>query len=214
MLKTKKEKKEFVSRVLMKYLNLEEDITKEKDEYNFFYELFKLREYKNDMDKIIISHNPYNYNTYHTEILFTNGYKEPISFKKIIDEQGKDKDKLKEQKYRLNLSECMRKAIKDQIIEFRNNNELKCKNPNCDYKDNEYHVDHIIKFKDLQDNFFNKYKDLEIKKNIINDFEFGGTKFNEESKIYRKWRKYHKKHCELRILCASCNFKLGYKKTF
>ncbi len=211
MLKTKKSMKEYTQVTMMKYLNCGKCLTKECEEYDFFYDLAKNREDENrKIEKIKIIQNPLNSKTYHCEVVYNNETTEAIGFNKIIDNIGKTEETIKEQKNKLDLSQSMRKEIKDQIQEFRSNVDLiclNCKNTNC-----EFHIDHIIKFKKLQEDFFIKYPDIKIE--LEEDNINGGRKFKENSRISEKWKKYHKQNATLRILCKTCNLKLGSKDLY
>lgn len=203
--------KEFVKTTMMKYLNSGKNILKTSEEYNFFYNLAKDRETEERKIELIeVTQNQLNPKTYHCQILWSDNTVEPIGFNKIIDNIGKDNNIILEQKKKLDLSQSMRKAIQEQINEFRKGEKkicLNCKESNC-----EMHVDHVVKFKKLQDDFFIKYENIDIE--IEDDNFFGGRKFIEDSKISNKWKKYHKKNAVLRILCKDCNLKLGSKDTY
>lgn len=164
------------------------------------------------MKKIIISRNPMNYKTYHTEIQFEDGEIEPISFNKIIDEIGKTKEKIEEKNEKNYINQAMRKEIKDQIIKYKNNSILLCENCKIENLDKiDYHVDHIIKFRDIQENFMTKYKELEI---LMEDDQKYGNKKLINNTFSEKWKNYHEKHAKLRILCKACNTKLGTKNLY
>lgn len=68
-------------------------------------------------------------------------------------------------------------------------------------KTNDIHIDHIILFKELTDNF------LKNKINILTDFDdnyYNGSMFKDKE-FANEWFKYHLKHAKLRPLCKCCN---------
>ena len=108
------------------------------------------------------------------------------------------------------LNWAMRRAIEDQIKDFKR------KNPNpCEFckATANLTVEHIIKFKKLKDDFIiiNPVYPTEFSKN-----ELSQGVFREEDKDYSElWQKYHYTNATLRILCKDCNQKLdnygGYR---
>jgi hypothetical protein len=70
-------------------------------------------------------------------------------------------------------------------------------------KTEEIHIDHIIMFKDLTNNF------LKNKKNIPTDFDsnyYNGAMFRDiDNDFAEEWFKYHLENAQLRPLCKSCN---------
>jgi len=116
--------------------------------------------------------------------------------KQCITQNSNSKDK--------NLTDAFRSSIHPQTIDFRNKNLHICEK--CNQRNN-IHVDHIIKFHVLKNDFLKKYK-----KNIIPyDFDdmkdtTGRTCFKEKDKQFEiEWQIYHKDNAKLRILCEKCN---------
>ncbi len=211
--KTKKEFKTYIQTTLMEYFNNKRNILNDCEEFDFFSEMAKQRSKSCIIERIIVGPNPMKSGAYHIELEFSDKTREPFSFNKFVDNYGKDEEIIIANSKKLNLKDAMRKQIKDQIHDFKENSELICCNCKVnDLKYSKYHVDHIIKFKKLCDMFFEKYQDLDIE--IENDNKYGGAKFINGSKISIKWEKFHKNNCELRILCEDCNLKLGSKNTF
>ena len=97
----------------------------------------------------------------------------------------------------------MRHAIQQQIRDF------KARNPNpCEFCNATINltVDHIIKFKQLKDDFIilNPVYPTEFSKN-----ELSQEVFREEDKYYSElWQNYHYTNATLRILCKDCNERL------
>jgi hypothetical protein len=101
------------------------------------------------------------------------------------------------------LTWAMRHAIEDQIRDFKRKNYSPCEF--CKSTVN-LTVDHIIKFKQLKNNFIilNPSYPKEFGKN-----ELSQEVFREEDKEYSElWQKYHYINATLRILCYDCNQKL------
>ena len=101
------------------------------------------------------------------------------------------------------LNWVMRHAIQQQIRDF------KARNPNpCEFCNATINltVDHIIKFKQLKDDFIilNPVYPTEFSKN-----ELSQEVFREEDKEYSElWQNYHYTNATLRILCKDCNERL------
>lgn len=100
------------------------------------------------------------------------------------------------------LKEAMRTSIKEQIDNFRKENDSNI----CEicYKKNEkINVDHIIHFEKLYNDF------IENKKNLPEKFEKtynNRSCFLEEDKEFEtEWKEYHKRNGILRITCEKCN---------
>lgn len=203
--KTKKAMKEFVGEFMHMKLEKNEVLTDECIEYNFFIELIETDENRDhdNIDFIKIMNNPMNRKAYHCTIEYEDGRSEPVGFLGIIDRLGNKRSK--ESAYKNSLAQAFRRSIRDQIHEFKKDNKLKCeicKARNLEY--DKFHVDHIIKFRDLQKNFMEKGYDIpELEDDNIN----GGKKF-KDCEFVEKWKRYHQRKAELRILCETCNLKL------
>ena len=128
-------------------------------------------------------------------IIKNNGTEDSISWNTCV------KGEINPVEKRLNWA--MRRAIEDQIKEFKRKNPKPCEF--CKATVN-LTVDHIIKFKQLKDDFIiiNPVYPTEFSKNEISQ-----EVFREEDKEYSElWQKYHYTNATLRILCKDCNQKL------
>lgn len=123
---------------------------------------------------------------------------EDISYNSCIT--GKHKTQKQE------LAEALRYAVQNQILEFRSKNLHKC----CDICKKSttgiLHIDHVIEFHKLVENFHQHNKH-----NIPNEFEDvnDGTnryKITKKDEQYEKdFQAYHQTHAVLRPLCKHCN---------
>jgi hypothetical protein len=120
-----------------------------------------------------------------------------ISYRCCINKPNKDR----------NLKNAMRYAIHSQILHFRNECDvLEC--ALCKSKDN-IHIDHIILFKTLYDEFLRDKKDIPT---TFDDNFYNSAVFKKEDKLFEnEWIEYHMNHSSLRCLCKNCN--LTRKKT-
>lgn len=213
--KTKKELKEYIRNIMNKLIEETTDenpyyhIKKKEDEtlYNFLKALaYYNKEKKNIIEERKIKYfgvqrNPQNNKTFHNYIMFKDKTDIDISFLWCVDLIGREKPNTD----KTDLNQCLRKSINYQIKEFKNKTKDKtcklCNKNNC-----EYHVDHIIKFRDLTKQFLSVNNEIP---KIINDNINGGKMFeNENNEFIKKWTEYHKKEATLRILCKDCNLKL------
>ena len=106
---------------------------------------------------------------------------------------------------------ALRQHISLQIMNFKNTNDLSyCRE--CNHRFVEFsppvHIDHVIQFKQLVENF------LEINTNIIIPTEYEKkertyeTLFaNSDRWIGELFEKYHSENAVLRVLCETCNLK-------
>lgn len=126
-------------------------------------------------------------------LIRVDGTIEDISYIVCISKPNKNKD----------LNEALRYCVQPQIDLFRNNNIMKCMFCSKTNKTEEIHIDHIIMFKDLTNNF------LKNKKNIPTDFDsnyYNGAMFRDiDNDFAEEWFKYHLENAQLRPLCKSCN---------
>lgn len=203
---TKKEAKDFLRSKLKKYINDENTkIHKNDNDYDFIYKIYNLENQDNKHTKIIkyfeVGRNPLNKVTHHVTVRYKNDMnKYPVGLVKYIDNIGKRKHNNNLE----GLAESLRKVINYQIKNFRQKNKMICEL--CKEDNKIMHVDHIIKFRDLKNNFLKNNYDIP---EIINDEIVGGKKFiNETDDFIIRWQKYHKENSKLRMLCCTCNFKL------
>jgi hypothetical protein len=107
-----------------------------------------------------------------------------------------------------NLKQAMRNSVNDQILEFKNNQDLNgfvCGGDNCSDK---IHVDHFpIKFRDLYAAFI---KEKEIPTQFDDCPVTCQAIFKEQDFCFKnEWAEFHKEKATFRLLCATCNIKEG-----
>lgn len=159
-----------------------------------FMELFKNHpDFKTKLTNVIdlcIIRNKRNSKYFEINLIRLNNDIEDISYRCCINERNNN----------FNLNSALRYAIEPQIQAFRNENEMKC--DFCNSTDN-IHIDHIIMFKNLANDFLSSYKSIP---NYFDDNEFNGSKFKKKDiEFENDWFNYHKKNAKLRCLCAKCN---------
>jgi hypothetical protein len=177
------------------------------DIYTFFVSLFQRHPEKERKEVSLITdisirrfpksspHQPLAVSDHQFFIIKNNGKEDSISWNTCVRGEINPVEK------RLNWA--MRCAIEDQIREFKSKNSNPCEF--CKANVN-LTVDHIIKFKQLKDDFIilNPVYPTEFSKN-----ELSQEVFREEDKEYSElWQKYHYINATLRILCKDCNQKL------
>lgn len=165
--------------------------------YNFLLDLFSRHPGYPDkvvnMIDIIIVRNKMNPAFYELQLHRMDNTYEDISWRTCVD--GKRKDAL---------TAAMRMSISDQIIHFKKSNELCCEFCKCrDRSSKEFHVDHIITFKDIQKQFLKLYP-LIPGSFAKNDYNISCFR-SEDAEYERLWQDYHRSNATLRILCAKCN---------
>jgi len=177
------------------------------DIYTFFVSLFNRHPEKERKEVSLITdisirrfpksnpHQPLPVSDHQFFIIKNNGKEDSISWNTCVRGEINPVEK------RLNWA--MRRAIEDQIRDFKSKNFNPCEF--CKATLN-LTVDHIIKFKQLKDDFIilNPVYPNEFSKN-----ELSQDVFREEDKEYSElWQKYHYINATLRILCKDCNQKL------
>ena len=177
------------------------------DIYTFFVSLFQRHPEKDRKEVSLITdisirrfpksnpRNPLVVSDQQFFIIKNNGTEDTISWVTCVNGEINPIEK------RLNW--VMRHAIQQQIRDF------KARNPNpCEFCNATINltVDHIIKFKQLKDDFIilNPVYPTEFSKN-----ELSQEVFREEDKEYSElWQNYHYTNATLRILCKDCNERL------
>jgi len=177
------------------------------DIYTFFVSLFQRHPNKEEKEVSLIidisirrfpksnPHQPLAVQDHQFFIIKNNGKEDSISWTSCVNGEINPIQK------RLNW--VMRQAIEQQNRDFKTKNLTPCEF--CKATVN-LTVDHIIKFKQLKDDF--------IKLNPVYPTEFSKNElsqeiFREEDKYYSElWQKYHYTNATLRILCKDCNEKL------
>ena len=177
------------------------------DIYTFFVSLFQRHPEKDRKEVSLITdisirrfpkanpRQPLAFTDHQLFIIKNNGTEDTISWVSCV------KGEINPIEKRLNW--VMRHAIQQQIRDF------KARNPNpCEFCNATINltVDHIIKFKQLKDDFIilNPVYPTEFSKN-----ELSQEVFREEDKEYSElWQNYHYTNATLRILCKDCNERL------
>lgn len=97
---------------------------------------------------------------------------------------------------------CLRVAINDQIKEFKKTHLRPKLCPLCNKQLTDYHIDHVIHFKHIVDQWLEEnnltYNDLTIVKHGI-------TKVIQDVDLVNDFYDYHQEHAELRYICPHCN---------
>jgi len=169
--------------------------TERNEDFNDFMELFKYHpesetKLLNVIDLCIVS-NKRNKKYFEINLIKSTGEYEDVSYRCCINQRNNN----------FNLNQALRYAIDPQIQEFRSKNINKCEK--CGSTNN-IHIDHIVMFKNLVDDFLKT-----TSKPIPSEFddnEYNGAKFKTSDKeIENEWFIYHKKNAKLRCLCSKCN---------
>ena len=103
-----------------------------------------------------------------------------------------------------NLDSAFRNAVWRSVNKFKMNSVLKC--TICGTTSGEFHTDHNkVPFRDLVSSFKLTVNELPSKfdknKKCLVKFR------KEDSKFRKSWVKFHDEHCDLQILCKTCNLK-------
>jgi len=95
-----------------------------------------------------------------------------------------------------------RSAIVDQILHFKRLSKQIC--VVCRKTDCLFHVDHVIKFRNL----ITKFEENNTPPTEINQLQ-DVNQFYFKNKIFAKtWADFHRGNCDLRMLCATCNLRI------
>lgn len=167
--------------------------------YNFFFDLIQRHP---DVDEKIgcgiksfmTKYNLCNKKAIETYIIRTDNTIVNFSWVCCCNGEGKSTKEL--------LNRALRQSIINQILEFKENNIMKC--VYCGDENSEIHIDHINPFRDIVKKF------LENKINIPTKFKkddrYNQTMFQDEDKIFANdWEEYHRSHAQLQPLCTHCN---------
>jgi 5-methylcytosine-specific restriction endonuclease McrA len=157
------------------------------------------------IQQFIIKKNKQNKNSYHMTLKRKDNTEVSFSWlhccKFLEEDLNKDN---------YNLSQAFRNAIYYQICNFRKSATKECVFCGVDDEDTIYHVDHIIPFSKIKDDFLDEYV-----KPIPNTFDKdldGIVTFTDDDYEFNKiWTKYHLENAELQILCQTCNLKKSNK---
>ena len=171
------------------------------DDYLFFYNLFKRHLYAYDKLKKCKDIRIYNnFGGLALEIVNDDNTYTEISWRKCISQKDDTKETL--------FKKALRTTIKPQIDTFRNNcNTFVCEL--CDAKLDKFntHIDHIIHFHTLVDNFCDEYDFGDIPSYYDKTSDYMRTFKDEDMFIGDAFYDYHLEHAKLRKLCKICNTK-------
>lgn len=201
---SQKEFEKFIKEIIYEKIKICNDIkNKYPEEYKILVEFLKRHptydlKTKN-MCNLKISSNKLNKKA--LEILILNNDKTEIDISWNQAIKGGHKT------HKSELVSAMRSSIELQIINFKNNNEKICSKCGSDDK---IHIDHYNpQFNELTKMFIDYIKEKNIKIPTKFDDMIDKTNrrcFKVDDKIFeKKWKKYHKKKAELRVLCSNCN---------
>ncbi|MCK5600701.1 DCL family protein [Candidatus Pacearchaeota archaeon] len=118
--------------------------------------------------------------------------------------------------YRQDFNKAARKAIEQDIINFRNeyfsfSNVLICPLCKSEMSKNNSHIDHYpVKFRDILNDFIKEYgiKDFQTITEPEDWDNINGVEITD-SEIKYKWIEYHNSKEKLRAICPNCNLRLG-----
>lgn len=176
------------------------------NDFEFFINLLKnhedFQDHLDDIEKIKISNNYLNVGSYHTELIRKNGDIKSFSWNHCC--------KFKPRSCKENLTNALRSSIQEQVIDYKNKNQLICCICNIqNLSKSKYHTDHkTIPFRDIVANFLNLdiTKQLCIPSQLSKDGYF--TVFRKEDDDFeRRWKEYHLLNSDFQILCDKCNLK-------
>ena len=174
-------------------------------EYEFFDELTKRHpaseEKRKDMVDLAIRQDAINKKALAIDIVNSDGSRTEISWSKCVT----GKQETTHSKFHASL----RYAVEDQIAAFREATHVEiCKL--CDKSIDLYgigHVDHILHFATLVDNFMALH-DITMPTEYEKESVTYLTRFKETDQHIGQWfAEYHRGHATLRLVCGLCNLK-------
>ena len=172
-------------------------------EYEFFHELVKRHAASEEklkaLSDIAIRQDVKNQKGLAIDIVNTDGSRTEISWRNCVT--GKSESQ------RSKFQSALRYAVEDQIAAFRETNHVEiCEL--CDKSmDHDTHVDHILHFEILADNFMT-LQEFMMPTEYEKEPQTYLTRFKEEDKnIAQRFAEYHRQHATLRIICGPCNLK-------
>jgi hypothetical protein len=150
-----------------------------------------------------IAPNPLNANGFQTSVFFSDQSSYVFSWVKCA--RGAIENSNNQ-----NLTIAFREAISNDIIKFKQSSNLICKLCKDTTQDPfHYHVDHnAIPFRQLRDDFLN-HNQLLLPQSFGKNDNCITSFTNENDQFRNDWVTYHNAHCDLQILCATCNIKKG-----
>ena len=173
-------------------------------EYEFFHELVKRHaaheEKRKDMVDIAIRQDVKSQKGLAIDIVNTDGSRTEISYKNCVT--GKSEPQ------RSKFHSALRYAVEDQIMAFREQSKHVTICELCDKSmDHDTHVDHILHFEILADNF-TALQEITMPNEYDKEPQTYLTRFKEEDQnIAQRFAEYHREHATLRIICGPCNRK-------
>lgn len=191
---TKKQLKEYI-RGLIHSLGVCASLkTKNSQSYFFFRELFQRHPEKDKKktDRIVdIRIAKHKKSDYQFTVIWDDMESDTISWTSCVTQ--------KSQTYATKLKQAFRIAIQDQISKFREKHHREV----CGFcgSTDDLTVDHVIHFVKLVDDFKNIHSATTP---ILVKNEFQQNCFQDIS-YETAFKKYHRQHAELRILCRQCN---------
>jgi hypothetical protein len=186
------------------------EIKKGTDSFKFFKKLLKNHsDYKQKKGcgiiKFNIQKNIQNKNSYHMTLKRKDDSEDSFSWihccKFLRENVHKDKD---------NLNQAYRSAIHYQIYNYKSSATNKCCFCGIDDKDCIYHVDHIIPFSKIKDDFLIQ-NEIPVPNKFDKDIDGVVTFTDDDYEFNKIWTKYHLRHAKLQILCQKCNIKKSNK---
>lgn len=177
-------------------------ITKDNNYYTFFNNLLKNHDECEEkigcgIDYFYIERNKLNRSVFETYIKRLDGSNVNFSWIHCCNFKPKSNKQ--------NILNAMRSSIADQIIEFRNNNEMCC--VQCECIDGSFHIDHVLSFHILSNNFLDNIK-IKFPTNFDKCEKTNLTIFKkDDEKFMKEWQDYHRDNSVLQVLCKSCNLK-------
>ena len=221
--KTKKECYSYTKNIINSLGSCE--INKDHNYFIFFCDLLKNHtEYDEKVgcgiDRFCIIKNKLNPNFYGMELHRLDNTKINFSWVHCCE--------FKKRSYDWHLSSAMRSSIMKTIINFKTKNKLECSMCKISDHDTIYHVDHIIPFINLKNDFLKTTKLTlpEARRSLatvstpegIEPISFstcsntGLCVFGDDDSGFKNdWISYHDENCKLQILCRSCNILKGKK---
>jgi hypothetical protein len=173
-------------------------------EYEYFHELVKRHaaheEKLKDLSDIAIRQDAINKKALAIDIVNTDGTRTEISWKNCVT--GKSESQ------RSKFHSALRYAVEDQIAAFREQSKVEtCELCTESLSLHEIHVDHILHFEILVDNFMARQEFMMPTAYEKEPMTYL-TRFKEEDRdIARRFAEYHREHATLRLVCGPCNLK-------
>lgn len=177
-----------------------------KTNYDFFIFIYELCQRHPDKDNklknfknFMIKRNDINNKGFELNIINNENNINSISWITCINSKTTPKIQL--------FKASLRQSIYEQIIEFKisKNNQKNCLLCNCKITPENNHIDHIIPFENLVNDFL-KINDIKIPENYGHNKKANCSILNNNDKwIGDLFSKYHLEKAQLRKICLKCN---------